>query len=141
MLRWKRFNLKSFKDLLFTLTSWIHLELIYKHDSWHRSDFMFPIYRANVPTSFAVCSSFSFMIYTSPLMCSKSISCGLGSVLSVLLPLSIYWFISKVLIPHLSELLSCEWLYYCFSLSLPLVEDCFPAIFMADLDLIPLRKH
>lgn len=47
MLRWKRFYLKSFKDLPFRLTSWIHLELIYKHDSCYGSDFVFPIYRAN----------------------------------------------------------------------------------------------
>ena len=47
----------------FTLTSWIHLQLIYEYDSCYGPGFMFPIDRANC--SHIICCLFSFFLHDS----------------------------------------------------------------------------
>lgn len=81
--------------------SWIHLELIYKSDSCQGSDFMFPIFRVNCPS--IICCLFHVFLhdfYVTSDVFQIPYSCGPGSVLSVPLSLSVYWFILKVSKPH-----------------------------------------
>ena len=62
---------------------------------------MFPIFRANYPS--IICCLFHFFLhyfYVTSDVFQIPYSCGPGSVLSVPLSLSVYWFILKVSKPH-----------------------------------------